>query len=59
MTADDKLRRALHAEARTAFVCNPHALDDIRARTAANTRRTHLLAVAALLLILLLTLGGS
>lgn len=59
----DALRQALHTETRQTFVCNPHALEDIRARTAQQDLRVDTLLVAVLLtlytLLLLLTLGGS
>ena len=61
MTAEDELRRALHAEAAT-YICDPCALDRIRDRTArlSGYARGHdLIAFAALALILLLTLKGS
>lgn len=57
----DALRQALHAEAAT-YICDPYALDRIRARTSrlsGYSRGHDVLAVAALLLILLITLGGS
>lgn len=62
-THGDKLRRALHTETQT-FVCDPYALDNIRARTYRRRWWRHgSLIVAALLLadalLLLFALGGS
>lgn len=63
MRDDDKLRRAMHAHADCA-VPSPHGLDHIRDRTSrarlsGYSRGHDLVAYAALVLILLLTLGGS